>query len=211
MKTTMFFRSAGVWAVAISALIQPTISRGQYTQNKISTDLDVSAYPSAIQQDYRLYRERCAICHELGGVTRKLLSAPAQQRFWVEKMKAMPSTYIADQEAGQVLEFLNYEATHRATGPTTGGTPEDRAKSPLIAEGRQFFKAQGCEDCHSVNGNDTLSLTKLVRTKTHQQLAQKMNALRANSESSMPPLPPDTSDRTLEALVAYLQSLKAGD
>lgn len=110
MKSAIKFPSAAaaLLAAAVMLVLFAGNGWGQFTQGKASK-IDVSGYPADIQNDYKVYTTRCATCHELGGATRKLKVAPAQQEFWVRKMRSMPSVNVKEQDAKRILAFLSYD------------------------------------------------------------------------------------------------------
>jgi mono/diheme cytochrome c family protein len=196
-------------AVILAVMVSVSAAWAQFGRDKSSPKIDVSSYPTEIQKDYELYRVRCSTCHTLGPVTRMLRAAPTQQQFWLDKMKAMPSTDFSDQDAKRILAFLSYDASHHVAAPADNAT-DPKAAGP-IAEGRQLYKEQSCNLCHAIGGEGGSggpALDNVGRILTPEKLTQKINAMRAGTVSSMPPLPSTTTDEQIQSLVAFLSSLK---
>jgi mono/diheme cytochrome c family protein len=195
--------------VVATITLTVTAAWAQFTQDK-GSKIDVSSYPAEVQKDYGVYRTRCSSCHSLGPITRTLRAAPAQQRFWVAKMASMPSTDFSNEDAQHILTFLSYDAAHHAAASADNATTDPKVTG-AIAAGRQFYKDQNCNVCHRVagdGGNGGPALDNVGRALTSDQLTRKIMGMRAGSVSSMPPLPSTTTDEQIQALVAYLSSLK---
>jgi mono/diheme cytochrome c family protein len=206
LSTAFMVLSIIVAAIALTV----TSARAQFGQDKSSPKIDVSSYPAEIQKDFEVYRARCSSCHALGAITRTLRAAPAQQQFWLDKMKAMPSTDFSNEDAKRILTFLSYDASHHAASSEVANAATDPVAG-AIAAGRQFYKDQSCSTCHTIageGGSGGPALDNVGRVLTPEKLTQKMIAMRSGSISSMPPLPTTTTDEQIQALVAYLSSLK---
>ena len=210
-KANAYLSTAFITApLAVLAIALTVTGWAQFTQDKGSPKIDVSSYPAQIQKDYQVYRARCSSCHALGTITRTLRTAPAQQQFWIDKMKAMPSTDFSSEDAKRILAFLSYDASHYAADSVDKATADPKVTG-AIAAGRQFYKAQGCNVCHTIageGGSGGPALDSVGRTLTPEKLTQKMMAMRSGTVSSMPPLPSTTTDEQIQSLVAYLSSLK---
>jgi mono/diheme cytochrome c family protein len=211
-KTNVYSTTAAITTliVVVTIALTVTAARAQFTQDK-GSNIDVSSYPAEVQNDYKVYRSRCSSCHSLGAVTRTLRAAPAQQQFWIDKMHAMPGTDFSDEDAKHILNFLSYDASHHAAGSEAEKAAVDPKVTTAIAAGRQFYSDQNCNVCHKIageGGSGGPSLENVGRKLTPDQLTQKMIGMRSGSVSSMPPLPATTTGEQIQALVAFLSSLK---
>lgn len=199
-------------AVLIIPLVLAARSWGQYTQNAASSKKDLSVYPEEARVGYRIYEKKCSVCHQTDNLTRKLTTAPSQNEFWLKKMQAMPSTDLKDRDIASILKFLAFENTRQTSQAETRNGNAGTSNSQSAAEGRQFYVEQNCNVCHSIGsekGSGGPPLDSVGRRLSREQLMNRMKALRSGTDSSMPPLPGDTSDGKLNALADYLGTLQA--
>ena len=184
----------------------PGPTQGQFTQNRDRIKIDTAGFPADIQKDYRVFRTKCNECHGLD-TSLKPSMTPALWTFEVKKMQAMASSQFNDKEAKAILDFLNYDETHRKSlnKPTAQTAP-----SGTTAAGRQFYDAQSCDTCHAIGGkggNAGPSLSDVGKRLTRDQISQVLRALREGKSSSMPPLPAGATDRQIKELLDYLTTL----
>ena len=74
--------------------------------------LDVSIYPSNIQDDYKVFQHQCSKCHTLA----RALNTSMPPAFWSSYMGNVlrkPEFGITNAEATQIYEFLAYDQTQR--------------------------------------------------------------------------------------------------
>ncbi|MEJ2369079.1 MAG: hypothetical protein P8Z49_12245 [Acidobacteriota bacterium] len=85
-----------------------------YPQDNGPYKLDVSNYPKAVQKEYKVFKEKCSICHTLARPLNTTMS-PAMWKEYVKYMLQKPgaSAMINHQQAHEILEFLDYDQTHR--------------------------------------------------------------------------------------------------
>ena len=81
--------------------------------------LDVSAYPPAQRENYRLYAQACSRCHGLA----RSLNAPAGSRPWwtfyimgMRVRSRLAGVAIPAEQSRAALEFLDYEDQNRKRG-----------------------------------------------------------------------------------------------
>ena len=74
--------------------------------------IDVSEYPPKMQELYDLFTRKCSKCHT---VARPINSkfAPEEWQKYVRKMMRKPGSGLTPKTAGQIIEFLVYDAKHR--------------------------------------------------------------------------------------------------
>jgi mono/diheme cytochrome c family protein len=135
--------------------------------------------------------------------------SPALWASEVKRMQAMASSQFNDEEAKAILDFLNYDESHRkAQLKSTASSPASDSAPP----GRQFFAAQSCDACHSVAGKGGSvgpSLTDVGARLSRDQLLKVIHGMKVGDpKSAMPPLPPDTTDQQVNDLVDFLMTLK---
>lgn len=191
-----------VWAAGAQ------LAHGQFTRNRDKIRIDSSSFPADIQRGYQLFRDKCNQCHGLDTSLKPSMSA-ARWTFEVKRMEAMASSHFNDKQAKAILDFLNYDESHRkAQLKSTGSDSALASTSP----GRQFYEAQGCDTCHSIagkGGSAGPSLTNIGARLSRDQLLKVIRGMKAGDpKSSMPPLPPETTDQQINDLVEFLTSLK---
>lgn len=209
MKRQHFIRAlSGLFFVAIVGLAGTVTVQGQFTQNRDTTKIDTSTFPPEIQKGYRTFHAKCDECHGLDTSLKPSFS-PALWTSEVKRMQAMASAQFNDKEAKEILDFLNYDESHRKTQlkSTAASSASDSA-----FPGRQFYAAQGCDACHSVagkGGSAGPSLTDVGTKLSRDQLLKVIHGMKTGDpKSAMPPLPPDTTDQQINDLVDFLLTLK---
>lgn len=178
-----------------------------FTQNRDKIKIHASGFPADIQKGYQLFRDKCNACHGLDTSLKPSMPA-AQWTFVVKKMQAMASSRFNDTEAKAILDFLNYDETHRKSlnKPAAGA-----AAAGLVSSGRQFYDSQGCEACHSIGGKGGSGgpdLTGVGTRLSRDQLMQLMQSLKSGKNDKMPSLPAETTEEQIKNLVDYLTTLR---
>jgi ubiquinol-cytochrome c reductase cytochrome b subunit len=103
-------------------------------------------------------------------------------------------------------EFMKEPFQPEVVGASVGGAPT----SPLAGKGQSLFTAQGCNACHGENGAGTAAAPKLTGIGNKYDSA-KLDSLLKSPTSAMQlggMTPVDLKQEDLDALVAYVQSLK---
>jgi mono/diheme cytochrome c family protein len=176
----------------------------QFTQNRETVRVDLSGYPPEIKKSYGVFAVKCGQCHTLDKSLIPSLPS-AQWTTVVRGMQAMASSHIADKDAQRILEFLNYDETHRKAPLKS----QSGATAGSAAAGPQLFASLGCDTCHSIagKGGDVGPALNGVGAKlSRDQLADVVKNGKPNT--AMPTIPPGTSDEQIKQLVDYLSSLK---
>jgi mono/diheme cytochrome c family protein len=210
MKRKTVFRI--LWSVALLGVLWSTtahVAYGQYNQNKRSTiKVDPAGFPADVHHGYRLFREKCSECHGLDVALKPSMSA-SQWTSEVSRMRAMASSQFNDNQAVEIIKFLNYDEIHRKLALKAIALPHGVTGPPSdsIEAGHQFFLAQGCDACHSIagKGGAIKSLDGVGARLSRQELISRVKVQPAGS--IMPALPADTPDAQVDHLVDFLQSL----
>ena len=200
LLATLFF-------LAILALAAVRTVQAQFTQNRDTIKIDPSGYPADILKGYRLFRTKCNQCHGLDTSLKPSMSS-VQWTFEVKKMQAMASAQFNDTQAKSILNFLNYDETHRKS---LNKPASDASSSPAASAGRQVYEAHGCEACHSIagqGGSGGPALTDVGNRLSRDKLQVLLRDMRAGKNDKMPPLPAETTDEQIKNLADYLASLK---
>ena len=180
-------------------------AHAQFTQNREKIKIDTSTLPPEIHKSYNTFKTKCGECHTLDTSLKPSLSS-TQWTVVVKQMQAMASSHLNDKEAQSVLDFLNYDETHRKAALKSEASS---GAASSIAAGQAFYSAQGCDLCHSVagkGGNMGPALNGVGAKLSRTQIVQIVKDGKANT--TMPALPSGTTDQQLNELVEYLASLK---
>lgn len=187
-------------------------AQAQFLQNR-ETKIDTSSYPGEIKKKYRVFVARCGECHSLDTSYRPS-TAPLemQVKAWkaiTQQMQAKASSHITEQDVQRILAFLDYDASHRKPQPETAQMPMPGMNEVMM--GRQLFAMQSCDNCHTIAGKGGSigpDLTDAGSRLSRDQMAKVLHGVNPGASGLMPPLPPETSEQQLNALIDYLQTLK---
>ena len=176
----------------------------------------------------------CATCHAISGkggtsgpslsdvgkrLSKDQLTEKIQEiRTGKSSMPALPSE-TTDQQVKDLVDFL--ASLGNAPQKKTEGNPkepESRAENKPVDQtaalgsadgGRQFYDTQGCATCHAIGGKGGTagpSLNDVGKRLSRAQLTEVIQKIRTG-KSSMPPLPPGTTDQQVKDLTDFLVTL----
>jgi mono/diheme cytochrome c family protein len=194
----------GFSMVALFCVTGVRSASAQFTQNRERIKIETSSLPPEIHKSYNTFKTKCGECHTLDTSLKPSFSS-AQWTVVVKQMQAMASSHLNDKEAQSVLEFLNYDETHRKAALKSQAS----SVSGSITAGQAFYSAQGCDTCHSIagkGGNMGPALNGVGAKLSRDQIAQVVKDGKPNT--TMPALPPGTTDQQLNQLVDFLAGLK---
>ncbi len=209
---TMAGRMAGMLVVVVSLLGTAQAQFGGiFSGNESDKPIKVSSYPANVQQEYKVFQNKCSECHTTAKALQHV-QTPDLARFWVLQMQAMPAADFSDKQATEIIDFINNDQSHQPkkqpseTGSGMVTTPTDKA---AVLAGKDFFNVQMCGVCHSTGVSNDPTLVPLANTG-HTLSREKLIGVLHGDEVSfgMPALPASTSLNDLNNLVAYLQSLQ---
>lgn len=101
---------AGVaYAGGAGALSQAQIS--QFDQGP--STVDVSHYPTVIQDDYQVFSQKCAQCHKLSRPINSTFVLPDEWGRYVKRMMYKPGSHISHSDAKKIYQFLVYDSSVR--------------------------------------------------------------------------------------------------
>ena len=75
--------------------------------------IDVSRYPAAIKDKYKLFADMCGRCHPLGRAINTDFVLPDDWERYIKRMMRRAKGVIAPEEAAQVYEFLIFDSRVR--------------------------------------------------------------------------------------------------
>jgi cytochrome c-type protein NapC len=178
----------------------------------------------------------CAKCHAIagkGGTSAPSLSdvgkrlSRAQLTEVIQKMRTGKSSMpplppkTTDQQVKDLTDFLaTLTSDPQKQNPDKPNEPQTRTEKKLADQavsvsagsrrtGLQFYDTQGCAKCHAIGGKGGTSgpsLSDVGKRLSNPQLTEVVQKMRTG-KSSMPPLPPGTTDQQANNLVGYLATL----
>lgn len=195
----------GFSMVALLCVTGVRSANAQFTQNRERIKIDTSTLPPEIHKSYNAFKTKCGECHTLDTSLKPSL-ASGQWTVVVKQMQAMASSHLNDEEAQRVLDFLNYDESHRKAALKSQASA---SASGSITAGQAFYSAQGCDTCHTIagkGGNMGPALNGVGAKLSRDQILRVVKDGKANT--TMPALPSGTADQQLNDLVDFLASLK---
>jgi mono/diheme cytochrome c family protein len=103
--------------VAFAGLSIPLILMAQTSnvalpQDKGPAKIDVSAYPPAQQQGYKVFTEKCAKCHTIARPINTTMTKDEWERY-VKRMMHKPNSGIGESQGKTIFEFVAYDQANR--------------------------------------------------------------------------------------------------
>ena len=103
--------------VALAGLSIPLILVAQTSnvalpQDKGPAKIDVSAYPAAQQQGYKVFTDKCAKCHTIARPINTTMTKDEWERY-VKRMMHKPNSGIGDSQGKTIFEFVAYDQANR--------------------------------------------------------------------------------------------------
>ncbi len=209
---TMAGRMAGMLVVVASLLGTAQAQFGGiFSGNESDKPIKVSSFPANVQQEYKLFQNKCSECHTTAKALQHV-QTPDLAKFWVLQMQAMSAADITDKQATEIIDFINNEQLHQPkkqpseTGSGMTTSPTDKV---AILAGKEFFNTEMCGVCHSTGVSNDPTLVPLANISNKLSREKLIGVLHGEEVSfGMPALPASTSLNDLNNLVAYLQSLQ---
>lgn len=75
--------------------------------------IDVSSYPEEMQENYKIFAERCAKCHTLSRPINSDYALPDEWSRYVKRMMRKPGSGINPKDGKKIFEFLAYDSSIR--------------------------------------------------------------------------------------------------
>lgn len=91
--------------------------------------IDVSKYPKEQQENYKVFADKCSLCHTLARPINTNLAAPDDWKAYVEKMRHKPHSGIGDEAQKQITDFLIYNAAQKKAASGAKGDSKSDASS----------------------------------------------------------------------------------
>ena len=96
----------------IYALRAPRAVPKTYPADKGPNFIDVTSYPTKMQEAYKLFTNKCSRCHTVARPINSVF-APEEWRKYVYKMMRKPGSGLTPKTAEEIIRFLIYDAQHR--------------------------------------------------------------------------------------------------
>ena len=84
-----------------------------FEADKGPDSIDVTAYPKAQQENYKVFAAKCSKCHTLARPINSKLALPEEWTNYVNLMKSKKRSGIDDATAKTVIDFLTYDSSIR--------------------------------------------------------------------------------------------------
>ena len=81
--------------------------------DKGTPTVDVSGYPKEIQNDYRIFSQKCSVCHTLARPINSDFALPDEWSRYVKRMMFKPGSMITAKDAKKIYTFLVYDSSVR--------------------------------------------------------------------------------------------------
>jgi hypothetical protein len=110
MQKTIQTMMLGLGCIVLALMAQ--VSNVVLPQDKGPDKIDVSAYPAAIQKDYKLFSSKCSKCHTIARPINTVMSRDEWERY-VKRMMHKPNSGISEGQGKEIFTFLMYDQTNR--------------------------------------------------------------------------------------------------
>jgi hypothetical protein len=103
------------WAGAAAARAEdaPAVGDKVFEADKGPETIDVSKYPKAQQENYKVFAEKCAKCHTLARPVNSGYALPEEWTAYVDKMRHKKRSGIDDDSQKAITDFLIYDSSIR--------------------------------------------------------------------------------------------------
>ena len=81
--------------------------------DKGPSTVDVAQYPKGIQENYKVFRQKCSLCHTLARPVNSDFVLPDEWSRYVKRMMHKPGSMINATDAKKIYAFLVYDASVR--------------------------------------------------------------------------------------------------
>lgn len=112
MVTLLLLAGAGLCRAATDDVDAATLARIAQFDKGPST-IDVSKYAPEIQKDYKIFRQKCTVCHTLARPINSDFVLPDEWSRYVKRMMHKPGSMISGADAKKIYTFLVYDASVR--------------------------------------------------------------------------------------------------
>ena len=98
--------------ITVSLVRMPAATPKIYLADKGTNFIDVSAYPSEMQENYKLFEQKCSRCHTLARPINSEFTGEAWRKY-VYKMMRKPGSGLTPKTAEPIIQFLIYDSQTR--------------------------------------------------------------------------------------------------
>jgi hypothetical protein len=94
---------------ALAQAVDPRIA----VYDKGPATINVSTYPSGVQQDYAVFTQKCSQCHKLSRPINSDFALPDEWSRYVHRMMSKPGSGIDSGSGAKIYDFLVYDSSVR--------------------------------------------------------------------------------------------------
>jgi cytochrome c5 len=109
---SLLLAGAGIGRAADDEIDAATKARIAQFDKGPST-IDVSQYPKAIQENYKVFRQKCSVCHTTARPINSDFVLPDEWSRYVKRMMHKPGSLISATDGKKIYAFLVYDASVR--------------------------------------------------------------------------------------------------
>jgi cytochrome c5 len=104
--------------------------------DKGPSTIDVSQYPKGIQDNYKVFRQKCSLCHTLSRPISSDFVLPDEWSRYVKRMMHKPGSMISAPDGKKIYAFLVYDATVRKQAALDAKLASLSAEDKVAAQGK---------------------------------------------------------------------------
>lgn len=98
--------------------------------------VDVSKYPEGIQENYKVFSEKCTQCHKLSRPINSDYALPEEWSRYVKRMMRKPGSGIGAGEGKKIYDFLVYDSAARKKAMVEEKLAKATAEEKAAAEAK---------------------------------------------------------------------------
>ena len=98
--------------ITVSLVRMPPATPKIFPEDKGPNFIDVSSYPSKMQENYKLFEQKCSRCHTLARPINSEFIGE-EWRKYVYKMMRKPGSGLIPKTAEPIIQFLIYDSQTR--------------------------------------------------------------------------------------------------
>ena len=98
--------------ITVSLVRMPPETSKIFTEDRGPNFIDVSAYPPEMQENYKLFEQKCSRCHTLARPINSEFTGEAWRKY-VYKMMRKPGSGLTPKTTEPIIKFLIYDSQAR--------------------------------------------------------------------------------------------------
>jgi hypothetical protein len=111
--STLLLGGAAFAAVGAGFALAQAVDARIEQFDKGPATINVSKYPSGIQQDYEVFTQKCSQCHKLSRPINSDFVLPDEWSRYIHRMMSKPGSGIDSGSGAKIYDFLVYDSSTR--------------------------------------------------------------------------------------------------